>query len=79
METVAKITSKGQITIPKVVRDALGVHEGDSLIFRVEGQRAVIAVSPDLLDLAGVVSVPTSKRSTPWDEVRRGVRRSRPV
>ncbi len=79
METVAKITGKGQITIPKVVRDALGVHEGDSLIFRVEGGRAVMAASPDLLDLAGVVSVPTSKRSTPWDEVRRGVRRSRPV
>ncbi len=61
------------------VRDALGVHEGDSLIFRVEGYRAVMAASPDLLDLAGVVSVPATRRSTPWDEVRHEVRRWRPV
>lgn len=40
--TQAKVTSKGQITIPKMVRDALGIHEGDSVLFRVEGERAVL-------------------------------------
>ena len=29
----AKLTSKGQITIPKEVRRALGVHTGDRLAF----------------------------------------------
>lgn len=33
MQTRAKITSKGQITIPRVVRRALGVKEGDNLVF----------------------------------------------
>lgn len=33
MQTRAKITSKGQITIPRAVRRALGVKEGDNLVF----------------------------------------------
>lgn len=33
MQERAKITSKGQITVPRAVRRALGVKEGDNLIF----------------------------------------------
>ncbi|MBA2441754.1 MAG: AbrB/MazE/SpoVT family DNA-binding domain-containing protein [Rubrobacter sp.] len=36
MERRARVTSKGQLTIPKEVRRALGVREGDSLVFEVE-------------------------------------------
>jgi AbrB family looped-hinge helix DNA binding protein len=71
MEATAKITSKGQITLPKAVRTALGVREGDTLIFRIDGHRAVVARTRDLLDLAGVVSVPVELRGVPWTEVRR--------
>ena len=39
---MATVTSKGQVTIPKAVREALGVHEGDQLLFVVEGGRAVV-------------------------------------
>ncbi|HEX8857625.1 MAG TPA: AbrB/MazE/SpoVT family DNA-binding domain-containing protein [Actinomycetes bacterium] len=74
MEIAARLTSKGQITLPKAIREALGLHEGDQVIFRVEGQRAVLARTADLLDLAGAVSVPASKRGTQWEEARRQVR-----
>ncbi|HEX3802526.1 MAG TPA: AbrB/MazE/SpoVT family DNA-binding domain-containing protein [Solirubrobacteraceae bacterium] len=77
MDSSAKITSKGQVTIPKSVRDALGLHEGDELLFRVERSRAVVAKTPDLLDLAGSVPVPAGKRGTPWDEVLRQTRAAR--
>lgn len=33
MQASAKITSKGQITVPRSVRRALGVKVGDKLIF----------------------------------------------
>ncbi|WP_343575145.1 AbrB/MazE/SpoVT family DNA-binding domain-containing protein [Mycobacterium sp.] len=33
--------------MPKAVRDALGLEEGDEVIFRVEGNRAVPARTPD--------------------------------
>lgn len=77
MDTRAKITSKGQVTIPKSVRDALQLKEGDELLFRVERSRAVIAKMPDLLALAGAVAVPAGKRGTAWDDVVRRTRRER--
>jgi antitoxin PrlF len=77
MDSSARITSKGQVTIPKSVRDALGLHGGDELLFRVEQSRAVIAKTPGFLELAGSVRVPASKRGTPWDEVRRRTRAER--
>ncbi|MBS9532577.1 AbrB/MazE/SpoVT family DNA-binding domain-containing protein [Mycobacterium sp. M1] len=74
MDVAAKLTSKGQVTVPKAVRDALGLKEGDDVIFRVEGNRAVLARTPDFLALAGTIRVPADKRNVAWDEV---VRRSR--
>lgn len=70
MEVSARMTSKGQVTIPKSVRDALSLAEGDAVVFRVEGNRAVLARTPDLLALAGAFSVPASVRGKPWDEIR---------
>jgi antitoxin PrlF len=75
MEIAATVTSKGQITLPKSVRDALGVHEGDRVVFRVLEDRAVVARSPSLLDLAGSVAVPAEARSASWAEIRGRARR----
>jgi antitoxin PrlF len=77
MDASARITSKGQVTIPKGVRDALELHEGDELLFRLERSRAVIAKTPRFLDLGGAVPVPAGKRGTPWDQVRRQTRAAR--
>ena len=77
MDSTAKMTSKGQVTIPKSVRHTLGLREGDELLFRVAGDRAVIAKTPNLLELAASVSVPANRRGTPWDEVLRRTRATR--
>ncbi len=44
MHKQAKITSKGQITIPHEIRRALGVRPGDRLLF--EGDERGIQVRP---------------------------------
>lgn len=77
MDVAAQLSSKGQLTVPKAVRDALGLVEGDQVVFRVEGRRAVLARTPHLLDLVGTVPVPAEKRGTPWSEVRRRTREAR--
>ena len=40
--TTAKITSKGQITLPKQVRDRLGLGPGDEVEFVEEDSRFVL-------------------------------------
>ncbi len=77
MDSTARLTSKGQVTIPKSVRDALELREGDQLLFRVERSLAVIAKTPSFLELAGSVPVPAGKRGTPWDAVLRRTRTDR--
>ena len=37
MKKAARITSKGQITVPQEIRRALGVQPGDKLIFEKDG------------------------------------------
>lgn len=44
MRKSAKITSKGQITVPREVRRVLGVRVGDRLVFEHEG--ASVRVRP---------------------------------
>ena len=77
MEIAAKVSSKGQITVPKAVRDALGLAEGDDVVFRVEGKRAVLARTADFLSLAGTIAVPANRRNVAWDDVLRRTRASR--
>jgi AbrB family looped-hinge helix DNA binding protein len=38
MQREAKITSKGQITVPREIRHALGVKPGDKIIFEQNGK-----------------------------------------
>jgi len=53
----ATLTSKGQITIPKVVRDELGLRVGDRVAFRVleDGRVIVEPETIDLRDLRGIL------------------------
>ena len=58
--STATLTSKGQITLPKVVRERLGVEAGDKVEF-VETEPGVfkmIAATRDVRDLKGVIPKP---------------------
>ena len=54
---VSKLTQKGQVTVPKVVREHLGVEPGDQVQFRVKpnGEVVVEPRNVDLLSLYGSV------------------------
>ena len=70
MDVSATVTSKGQVTLPKAVRDALGLEAGDKILFRVHEDRAVLAKVPGFLDLAGSMPVPPGKKGASWSRIR---------
>ena len=54
---VATVTSKGQITLPKEIREGLGVQPGDRVLFwrDAEGRVIVEAETLDLRTLRGML------------------------
>ncbi|MEA1911523.1 MAG: type II toxin-antitoxin system PrlF family antitoxin [Spirochaetota bacterium] len=49
MEIVtSKITTKGQVTVPKKVRETLGIKMGDSIAYEVHEDSAVIRRIPKI-------------------------------
>ena len=42
MQREARITSKGQITVPKAVRHALGLKPGDKVMFEQDGEEIYV-------------------------------------
>jgi AbrB family looped-hinge helix DNA binding protein len=70
MDVSATVTSKGQVTLPKSVREALGLEAGDRVFFRIHRGRAVLAKVENFLDLAGSVSVPPDRRGASWPAIK---------
>jgi antitoxin PrlF len=55
---LARVTTKGQVTIPATIRKALDIEEGDQLVFElVEGEEARVRVVKhrSLMDLYGAL------------------------
>jgi AbrB family looped-hinge helix DNA binding protein len=58
----ASLSSKGQVTVPKVIRDQLKLKTGDRLDFIVEGDKVVLqAGTRDLRSLRGILHRPGRK------------------
>jgi antitoxin PrlF len=73
----ATVTSKGQITLPKSVRERLGVRAGDRVRFReiADGTVVVEAETGDLMELFGAL-VPAHGRSVTLDDMDDAIRRA---
>lgn len=44
------VTSKGQVTIPKAIRDAMGIRAGDRVRF-VQREDGTVVVEPETIDV----------------------------
>jgi AbrB family looped-hinge helix DNA binding protein len=71
--STATLTSKGQVTIPKEVREALGLEPGDRLCFEVRGDGIVEvrAETVDLMSLFGAIK--PRKRGVTVDQMKRDI------
>lgn len=69
------ITSKGQITIPKAVRDALKLNAGDKIEFVVTDKREALIrpISKKVDDVFGILHKPDQKKVS-VEEMNEGIR-----
>ena len=60
---MARLTSKGQVTIPVAVRKAMGAEPGDEILFELdkEGARVHVLKRVPLVKLAGILPA-----TRPW-------------
>ena len=68
-ESIATLTSKGQLTVPIEVRRHLGLKQGDRVVFQLEeGQE--VRLTPATSRLArGYQSIPALAEPKDWDEI----------
>lgn len=63
--SVATITSKGQLTLPRDVRDDLNLKEGDRVSFEKVGESYVLKPqNKSIMELAGILHRPGEKAMT---------------
>lgn len=66
---LARITARGQTTIPKSIREEGGLHEGDVLAFEIEGDHLTVRkVAPGRDDYLQGLSGTLSEWDSPEDE-----------
>jgi AbrB family looped-hinge helix DNA binding protein len=73
----ATLTSKGQITLPRQVREHLGVSTGDAVDFIIgpDGGVQVRAGNVDVSELKGLFKAP-GRRPVTIEEMDAGIRRA---
>ena len=75
-----KVTSKGQVTIPKEIRDYLKLKPGDEVFFVIDNQRRRVtfwAKNGDVRDMAGILKdvVPKRRRPVTVEEMNEAILR----
>ncbi len=75
MKVMARLTSKGQITVPREVRERLGLKQGDGLVFEIQGDTITLETpqedNPFDAFIGTLPTLPTDAK-TFWREVRDG-------
>jgi len=69
MTALAKVTSKGQITLPKEVRDLLHIQTGSIVVFEKEDEKLVVKTAKTLQDFKGVLK--DRQRRADFEEMRK--------
>lgn len=70
---MTKVTRKGQITIPKEVRDTLGITDSDYVVVVVDGDAATLYPVRSGRTSALKGQLPATKRYPGSDQIRREV------
>ncbi|MDQ3301762.1 MAG: AbrB/MazE/SpoVT family DNA-binding domain-containing protein [Actinomycetota bacterium] len=74
MDQKARVTSKGQVTVPQAVRREMGIREGDSLVFEVENGEARLRVERKPVSFADYAGVLREGKGMSIEEINAHIR-----
>lgn len=69
------ISKNNQTTIPKEVREKLGLRPGDRIKYEIVNDLVVLKAVPSVLDLAGILKIPEDKKNIPFKQARAEARK----
>lgn len=55
MISVAKVSTRGQVAVPKIIREKLSIEEGDTVLFEEKNGKVYIRKIKNFLDLEGTL------------------------
>ncbi len=58
MTGIAKISTRGQLAVPKAIREKLNIKEGDTVFFEEKHGKVYIRKVKNFLDLEGTLPLP---------------------
>jgi len=69
------MTSNGQVTVPKEVRDALGIRTGDKVYFVADKGRAImVPIKGDIWSLRGALRQYAGRKTLNWAKARKDLK-----
>jgi antitoxin PrlF len=68
--THSTITSKGQTTLPALIRRALHLKAGDRILYEIQGDSVVIRTQPGAMAVFGALKPPAGKTGVPIAQAR---------
>ena len=73
LELKAKVGSRGQVVIPKPIRELLQIRSGEEVFFRLEGDDILVRKAEGMQALEDLLNCVAKKRKEPrkvdWDEM----------
>jgi len=72
---ITKLTSKGQTTIPKEIRNHLNIHSGDRVVFVIDddGKVFLFSASCDVSELKGML--PKPRKAVSIEDMNKAIRK----
>ena len=74
--SISTLTSKGQITVPKDVREVLHLRPSDKVLITIENDHAVLRpIHGNILDIGGSIKLPPGEKPIDFKKVREKTRK----
>lgn len=72
-----QLTTKGQVTVPKDVRDALNLSVGDKVYFVADGDRAImVPLKRDIWSIRGALKKYAKGKKLDWKKIREAAQKA---